>query len=162
MFALQTLKLFDSFFWPSSTAPIRNCHMLKFQYQSPSMMAVHTSDTSTLNKQHQQSTVDSSQRSLVAMSMYSQILHLSLFVLQTLSPFHNLATLNVFRLRALLRPVASTTILPQPLVPVPELVLLILCHAMTSLQRVGNALAVVYTRVGMNSNTFYSNNDSNL
>ena len=121
---------------------------------------------------------DADHRQLRTMPLYFHIFRSSLYVLQTLSPLHNLATLNIVRLRALLRPlctasagVSSGTQNPlhhpgSPLRPVnsssgnnhpsslpsQELVILSLCHMLTCLQRINASFHNIYKRLGLFNN----------
>eukprot|EP00981_Chlorochromonas_danica_P013809 scaffold6861_cov248-Ochromonas_danica.AAC.12 len=94
---LQTLRLFDIIFWPHSDATVRNTDMLRFSKDIPSSPANTYHKQSSQQQQQQQ---DDSNR--IQMTMYSAVMRMGLYCLNTLLPTTYLAVLNIKRVKALI------------------------------------------------------------
>lgn len=152
LFILQNLRLFDSFFWPVITARIRSGHMLfrVHRFSPAHITRANSSGSSSVENRDENDSFDrrqSSERKLCTMPLYYHIYRSVIYTLQHLSPFHNLATVNMLRLRALLRPLSPAIVASS--LPVKDLILLSLCHILTCLQRINFSLASVFQRLGL-------------
>lgn len=140
--ALETLQLFDSLFWSTDSLTLKNAQILKYTNRSPTMLIQSSGTASGVLKP------DPEHPPLV-MPIYFHVFRLSLYALNSLSPMNSLSYLNVFRIRALLRPMSSQSLLPPQLVPVPQLLVASLAHMTIQMQRLAYALSFIYSKLGL-------------
>lgn len=163
---LQTLRFFDLIFWPTEHK-IRNSHLLNFD-----RTVVEGMVSSTYS--------ESSSTPATELTIHSAGVRLCLFVLSALSPFSEMAELNIRRLRAIIRvpPISplsahlsteNTDNMPscaggptidccicaggmdQPRPLSQHWMLVILAYAVKTLQRLNAALHPVYIMIGISS-----------
>lgn len=161
---LQTLRFFDLIFWPTEQK-LRNSHLLNFDRTVVDGMVASGSNIDTVSTPATELTI------------HSAAVRLCLFVMSALSPFSEMAELNIRRLRAIIRnppictstapegnadniPSCTTTTIdccicaggmdqPRPLSQ--HWMLVILAYAVKTLQRLNAALQPVYTMIGVSS-----------
>jgi hypothetical protein len=115
---LQALRYFDVFFW-SSPSRLRNEHLLNF-----------TAHLSSNGPEGQKKTKKTQFPSL---SLYNILLRMSLYVAHRLSPFTQLAVLNVKRIHILMKNIDK--ILPDSC-PRNEWVMVVIAHMIAALHRI--------------------------
>ena len=91
----------------------------------------------------------------IALPVFYHTFRLCLHVLSTLSPLHNMATLNVYRICALLRPMSSLHFGLESL-PLSSILITSLTHMTINLQRLTHSLAFVYQRIGLAKDNPYN------
>jgi hypothetical protein len=136
---LQTLRLFDSIFWPADNSEIRNGSLLKIKRYPSHMLAVSTTKAEP----------NTAFKGQTGMTLFGTVIRSSLYVLTTLSPINDLATLNALRLGYLLRAAMNVVDVPHQSTPVIDWILATIVHVTLSLQRVVSALAPVFRTLGL-------------
>jgi hypothetical protein len=126
---LQVLRFFDMIFWPSA-GRLRNTHLMYFIPKKQGMEAAPKTTGSNATPR---------------MTLCSTTLRISLYVLNQLSPFSELADLNIRRMQQLVRTLDK---LPAGY-PAAEWPLVIITHAVMALRRIYTALRSVYDTLGI-------------
>jgi hypothetical protein len=146
---LQTLRFFDSIFWPHANAPMRNIMMLKFQSDKQTNATSSNQPSTSSGSKRPASTngtMSPSNESAPTLTLYSATMRMSLYILTNLSPLTDLATLNIQRIKALVDVVDR---IPSATTPTQDWILASLFHATINLQRVITALEPLFSYVGV-------------
>lgn len=167
--SLQIVRFFDSIFWPNASGSVRNVSMLKYQndFILPHNVnaAVGNSGSTSLHRSHTASNMfgasggtanvyadDSGGESsptgyFPSLTLYSSILRICLFILQELSPFSDMAELNIRRMRALLSVMEKVPSVSISATPHNDWLMVILIHVTINLQRISVALGPVFNLI---------------
>lgn len=145
---LQNLRFFDAIFWPHTDAGMRNISMLKYQndFGLPSSLGGATTTltyTNTTSNMFSAST-NSAAEHFSSMTLYSSALRMSLFVLQELSPFSDLAELNLRRLRILVSYIDKVPSFAFSTEANDDWALVVVVQVTATLQRIASALGPVF------------------
>lgn len=137
--ALQSLRYFDTIFWPYQLGSIRNTDWLAFHNDNLS--------SSTSNKRNSKASNDIPALHLKSFTLFSSTMRLGIYIMNKLSPFTDLASLNIRRLIALLSidekelgPVRS---------PVTEWMMTVFVHTTVNLQRIIHSLEGLFRFIGL-------------
>jgi hypothetical protein len=103
------------------------------------------------SSQNPNAAIDSSEKSsrLISMTIFSVVQRLSLFVLSTLTPLDELATLNIRRLRVLIQASNDKKTIPRQTTPVNDWMLVAFVHVTITLQRLAYTFAPIYHLIGI-------------
>lgn len=127
----QVFRYFDLLFWPSNKGRLRNTHLLtttkdRSKYFDPQVLK-------GLNKDIQMSSPQ--------FSLYISMLRLSLYALHGMSPYSELADMNLRRMTQLVRCMEKISTDASPL---DHWIIVIVTHVITALNRVHESLSSIY------------------
>jgi hypothetical protein len=131
---LQALRYFDVFFWPSPSR-LRNEHLMNF-----------VPNLSSNGIESQKKT----KKLLPPLSLYNTLLRMSLYVAHRLSPFTQLAALNVKRVHILMKNIDK--IVPDSC-PRNEWIMVVITHMIAALHRVHQSFSRVYQILNLSYQT---------
>lgn len=134
---LQALRYFDVFIW-LPPARLRNEHLLNF-----------TSNPSSNGTAENQKKLRNNQK-VLPLSLYSSLLRMALYVTHKLSPFTQLAVVNIKRIHVLVKNVDK--ILPESC-PRNEWVIVVISHIIATLHRIHQSFSRLYTILGLTYQT---------
>eukprot|EP01038_Epipyxis_sp_PR26KG_P011916 gene11916-15945_t len=160
---LQTLRFFDSIFWPNEPGPVRNATMLRYFKESSVIGDIHkdlqqSNANNNNGMNNQEPPVSSANFSIQQISLFSSVMRMCIFVLVNLIPMSHLAVLNLKRIRVLICSLDKVTPFNTP---THDWLLLILLHVSIGLQRLYTALEPVYEMIlSGDSSTFDSSGNS--
>lgn len=126
---LQALRYVDLFFWPTPNR-LRNEHLFNFI----SNLSSNLQDNSKKAKK------------MLPLSLYNAILRMSIYVAHGLSPFTQLAVLNIKRIHILMKNVDK--VVPESC-PRNEWIMIVITHILATLQRVHQAFYRLYSIIDL-------------